>query len=605
MSTIDLRKLKLTGFGPFIQPQTIPLTGPSGLVHIYGDNQVDSELQGNGVGKTHLFDAITFVLYGKTADGVRGPDLVNWTLDGDGAELKLELRKDGIPHTITRAIRPNRLTLMRRGEQAKPVEQHDIDRLIGRKLEPYLASVHYPQGIDSFLDLGPTGQLDLMAELLELDQYVRAADIAADEAKAQAKLVAEADVEIASINGKLLILKERRDELDNEESKFLRKRFRFLLSVDREIEGWRRQAEVSTRKISNIKDQIHELRDSSEVDAFHKQANAALHKRAIETSSATTLRTRRAQLVTALRETFRCPLCNRPFDDAEDAETHAKNELKLIDKRLRQHDEAAAALKAENENATKRWLNASKELDEQLNVLNNQLRELERAHTEAQTTIGELKKRKTEMLDAENPYDEQMGDTDDRIAGMRSQLSRRELRSHTAIQRERLYSFWVKGFKDLRLTVVEAALLQLTLSVNATLDRLGLPQWRLAVDAESITKAGTVKRGMKITVVIDGHERPVTRLSYGERQRLRIAVALGMSDMIDGVSGTQFNIELMDEPTSWLSQAGVESLLTVLDERAKLRNRRILLADHRVHAWPFTERWLVTKTAEGASVECL
>ena len=59
--------LRISGFGPFLGTHEIPLEkmGEAGVFLVTGDT---------GSGKTTIFDAICFVLYGETSGGVRNPE---------------------------------------------------------------------------------------------------------------------------------------------------------------------------------------------------------------------------------------------------------------------------------------------------------------------------------------------------------------------------------------------------------------------------------------------------------------------------------------------------------------------------------------------------
>ena len=92
-------KLKMAGFGPYAKCTELDFEklGTNGLYLITGDT---------GAGKTTIFDAITFALYGKTSSSDREPNMMRskYSAETDPCEVELSFRYRGKEYNIKRNL---------------------------------------------------------------------------------------------------------------------------------------------------------------------------------------------------------------------------------------------------------------------------------------------------------------------------------------------------------------------------------------------------------------------------------------------------------------------------------------------------------------------
>jgi DNA repair exonuclease SbcCD ATPase subunit len=143
--------------------------------------------------------------------------------------------------------------------------------------------------------------------------------------------------------------------------------------------------------------------------------------------------------------------------------------------------------------------------------------------------------------------------------------------------------YWVKAFKDVRLFLVAEALQQLEIETNSALVELGLHGWAIKYSPDAETKSGTVKRGFTVLIESPTNSRPVPWAAWsgGERQRLRVAAQMGLSNLITSYTGADSFIEVWDEPSNGMSEQGIADLLSALASRAQSNRRQVWVVDHR------------------------
>ena len=131
--------------------------------------------------------------------------------------------------------------------------------------------------------------------------------------------------------------------------------------------------------------------------------------------------------------------------------------------------------------------------------------------------------------------------------------------------------------------LIQESLAQLTLECNEVLFQMGLQDWFVSFDVERETKSGGINKNFTVMVQAPQMKDPVPWevWSGGESQRLRLAVSMGFANLVSSRLGVQPNVEFWDEPSTWMTESGIQDMLTVLAERAERYRKVILLADHR------------------------
>lgn len=236
-------------------------------------------------------------------------------------------------------------------------------------------------------------------------------------------------------------------------------------------------------------------------------------------------------------------------------------------------------------------------------------RQLQRLGYEKREAEAGCKRLQSQILaeqERQNPYDGQIlqkyhnrKTAEKRIMGLTGEIE--------GLESDRLaVSYWVAGFKRLRLFIIETALQALEIEVNNNMATLGLTDWGVKFDVERENKSGGVTKGFTVFIYAPGHEEPIKWESFsgGEGQRLRLAGDLGLANLIMERAGLRGTVEFYDEPSKHLSQEGLLDVAEMLDQRADLESKRIFLVDHATFDFGgFMGRLFITKGANGSRLK--
>lgn len=159
-------------------PQTLPLNDKKYQVVIgYNRDKSDSASDRNGVGKSTVFEAIHYALFGRSiGNKVTLGNLIN-NINKKNMVVTLKFKKDDVSYEITRGRSPNILTLLRNGENVLSDEsqgdsretQAEIERIIGMNEDIYNQIVCLSCKVPVFLDQTTSNQKAIIEKILGID----------------------------------------------------------------------------------------------------------------------------------------------------------------------------------------------------------------------------------------------------------------------------------------------------------------------------------------------------------------------------------------------------------------------------------------------------
>lgn len=547
----DILSVSLVNFRSY-REQKFTFPSDPGLYSLTGENLANSRLGSNGAGKSSLLEAIHWCLYGKTSRGLKANDIVTW--GEKTCKVTVTLKINNAVIQVKRGQNPNALTV-----GGRQVDQESLEKALRLTQPQFTYAVMFPQFADSFFDLAPAAKLALFSEIMGLEFWLeksRTADALAKElAEVQAQheqLIARYEGQIHSARIDVKELKLKSAEFKGERNLAVKELKSKLLEHTNTAQHLQKTLVDVERIVAGLQKRLDNQGDHGSSEVLYDRFNRL-----------------EAELKNLATLGPTCSACLQPI-----------NKRHLVEQSMR--------LKGEIKQ-TKQELRVAADAERDLQVIQKNLLEHEREAAQAEYKLSLSRNRSKELrraIEAEeargNPYQAMLEDKVSVIGtlSVKSVAERKELEQtmadHAAV------SYWISGFKRVRLFIIESALQQLEVEVNNSLASLGLTDWRIEFDVERENKAGGVTKGFVVLIHAPGQGGPVRweAWSGGETQRLRLAGNLGLANLIMEKAGLVSQIEFYDEFSAHMGTGGVEDTLETLHARAHSSGRKVWCVDH-------------------------
>lgn len=586
MKKLEFGKQEISDFKAFAGKHTFHWNSP-GVTFIRGENQRTKELAANGASKSSLFDAWCWCLFGRTAAGLRNPDVIPWSKSGN-PKVSLAIRVDGKSHSVCRTVSPNRLLW-----DDKDIDQEKLDQALGLNFALATNTILLAQGQPLFFDLPPKDKMALFSDTLQLERWDERSDLASTK-----KTEAEADA--ADFQDQLIACDASLKEVEQ-----------LLAEAKAAAEKWAGQQRVAKRQssdsISSLQQQLSKVEDvlgaaqlkedgaSTELKSLRKEllsVSADLNSAKLVVQKAELVVSQAKQQLTTARDELKsldkaktCPTCGQPVRPSNLSKHRAGLEQKV--------QELDAAVKAGVPNKLR---SATELLEQRRESTESYISSFDAKREAAQTEIDRLRPEaealKARLSEAKksagrgkeeaNPFQAQIKALQGRLGSIKADRLGAEKGLSLASQRAEQYRFWIKGFRDIKLELVEEVLAELEIVSNGMLDDVGLVGWEVRYAIERETKSGTFQRALHVEIHSPDSKGFVRweAWSGGERQRLKLIGTLALSDVLLAKAGVEANLEILDEPSMYFSPDGIEQLCSYLSDRAKALDKSIFYVDH-------------------------
>lgn len=606
MTTIAFDSLSILNFKSFRGQHEFQLARQPGLYYIAGRNKIDPQLDSNGVGKSTIWDAFMWVLYGKTGrDNRPSNSIIPWGMDKGTTSISLRFFRGDDEYKLTRTRRPNELQLRTyKPNTLRTVTEEEVIRLLMPE-EITRRTVVLGQFGSLFLDLAPEQQSRMFNDGLNLELYLRASKRAAEARDTRESSTRQAWGGVTSLKGRLTELSENLEAqqraakgYDKAHAQKMADAKAELTSLNKSMEktlvkanlpALRREKPEATiaglvKELSAARDALNAARSESE------QASRTTHQLRMQ------IRELDRDVVAygkAIKGNRACPECGQtaPLTHLKSKLANAKTTIADVTSKL---DVAEKNAKGSDLAQIK----ADTLVDE-----------LDKTIREAQSTAARIKAQQERISDIENeenPHEKQIASLKAKQVELGQQVDDLTEKARQLEKEAGECAFWVDAFREIRLQQIDSTLDELEITTDRHVEALGLEGWSIRFQTERETKSGNVSSAFTTLLYPPGAKgEPIRWQSYsgGEAQRWQMATAFGLSEVLLARSGIEPNVECYDEPTKGLSAQGVDDLLECLAQRAQDLKRCIYVVEHHsLQRGMFTSMITVEKTKNGSRI---
>lgn len=518
----------------------------------------------NGVGKTTIANALSYVFYGVALSNIKKDNLINKS-NQKNMVVSVEFEKDRIRYRIERGRKPTFLKFYIDDNQFESVDnevqdesqgdsretQLAIEQVIGISREMFKHIVALNTYTEPFLTMRSSDQRELIEQLLGITQL----GSKAESLKEQIKLVKE---QIVGEEHRIKAVQDSNKRIEDT-----------IKSFEIKSTAWENKKSQDIELMSSALEQLQTVDIDREI-ALHKQWSeyqkvSKERKQLVQLKSAA--ESRHDQAVSRLNQAERhqnsiaemnCPTCGQDInsDSHKDLVKEAKQQLKT----LKQQQKVCAEELAGLENQLTTIGNPSKPEDT--------FYESEVEAYQHQSSLHSLVSQLSAKAEETNPYLDQ-------IEQLKTQALQEVdfvlLQDLTRLRDHQEFLLKLLTNKDsfIRKSIIDQNLNYLNQRLAHYLAQLGLPH--------------SVKflNDLSVEITELGRDLDFDNLSRGERNRLILGMSWSFRDVWESLYQS-INLMFIDELIdNGLDSSGVDSALSILKRMTRDRNKSVFLISHR------------------------
>lgn len=614
-----------------------------GLVLVQGDNQHNSSAESNGAGKSTVFEAICWCLYGKTAKGQTGDAVIRREI-GKNCVVHVEMEDGDVTYQVTRGrkhksfssklhikmMKDGKTTALTKGTDK--LTQEVSEQILGCSYEVFIGAVYSGQermpDLPSMTDSKLKVLIEEAAGITVLDEAYKIARTELAEAvqqydRQQSRVEAVEAVRLRA-DDRYQDAKTSKGRWDAERDARIidmETRTRILLrdakSAQKQLEGLKSEETIETerRLNKNKMDRHHkETEKLEELVSAHQKAerNALSIKTAAEGVKRIAIRAR--EELKELKDHIGkpCTSCKRPHTEESLAKAIVAKKVEIaellqqtkqeIERYKKAFSEAQTA--SENAEAFKRSMTDLSEaiaLSEQLSAQLAKVNEVKSAYKSALQRAKDATQAIKDEREKENPYIEDIDQRKIEASNCRNDVNIATKALEPLEKAVKVAESVVKVYspKGVRAHILDTVTPYLNERTAHYLGALTDGELEAVWQTITLTAKGEARENFKIEVTGDDGKGNFLDLSGGEKRKVRIACALALQDLVATRASKSLDLFIADEIDDALDPSGLERLMGILDEKAKERGSVFIISHSDLRDW--VSNVMTVEKSEGAS----
>lgn len=572
-------KLKIKNFLSF-ENETFDFSCPRKMTLICGKN-LDLPGSKNGVGKSTIFSAILYCLYGQLQNKVRNENLRNRYVKSKEMELSLEFKVDNQSYTVVRGLHGNSSYLkLFKNDPAEEITKSSIaetDDFIAKEILHCDISIFSrivymtSEQTYNFFRLRQQAKKEFIEKLFNISIF-------GDMYTLIHKDTLRVEKDLAAIQTKLLTLSNSQSEYEEEIRNFeTEKRDRIKL-LSENLESAKKDLEELKKSVPKT-DGLDELQlqtDLDSINARYMKATTAINKLATMISekeaekAAASVRLKSGQKVVKTHENFINGLCDDCRPKAKKYFDIGKYEKEIgeASSAIEEADSLITALADKKSKADEKLAQIREKITsmkETISEAREKAREHDMAVHKVQTTVKLIESKLHDEQTSTNPYIGLMTSVKEKIEeGTKNfnqttnDLNYLEM-AENIVSQDSIKKFIVKDLVSILNANIRNYLMKMGANYTCIFDE--------NMDYEFVTDGGVCE---------------YDNFSSGEKMRLLIASSFAFKDFMMTRTSMESNILVIDEfIDSNLDTRAIESILKILKEYSYLYNQSIYVISHR------------------------